>query len=345
MIANISPSSSSCENTLNTLRYADRVKELKKGQGSGSSAAAAKNYDAYMPHHGKQGKRNFDVDQNAAVFQQQQQPQQQQSQQPSQQQQQQFSQQQQQQQQQSQLPQPSSSSSSSSSVQPALRAPKYNSRISTGPDLSSGSAAAAAANAAPASKPFVKPLASALGRGGGLVSSSVVNPALLAAAASDDAPDPLALTHMDLCGTIRVEEENIVEAHRAQIDLTMKGVKEEMELLKRFDMSKTTVDEYVDKLDELLSKKIKGIEALKSKLSLFKKHLQQEEGEANTQQTACKKERSSSYSASKRVRSRVCSRIVWLFCSVVVVVAALVLFRAVRLFGSQPKAECWLHWV
>lgn len=30
MIGNISPNISSCENTLNTLRYADRVKELKK---------------------------------------------------------------------------------------------------------------------------------------------------------------------------------------------------------------------------------------------------------------------------------------------------------------------------
>jgi kinesin family protein 2/24 len=30
MIANISPTLSNCENTLNTLRYADRVKELKK---------------------------------------------------------------------------------------------------------------------------------------------------------------------------------------------------------------------------------------------------------------------------------------------------------------------------
>ena len=31
MIGNVSPGSASCENTLNTLRYADRVKELKKG--------------------------------------------------------------------------------------------------------------------------------------------------------------------------------------------------------------------------------------------------------------------------------------------------------------------------
>lgn len=31
MIANVSPTQSCCEHTLNTLRYADRVKELKKG--------------------------------------------------------------------------------------------------------------------------------------------------------------------------------------------------------------------------------------------------------------------------------------------------------------------------
>lgn len=34
MIANISPASTSCEHTLNTLRYADRVKELKKEVGA-----------------------------------------------------------------------------------------------------------------------------------------------------------------------------------------------------------------------------------------------------------------------------------------------------------------------
>lgn len=33
MIGNVSPAESSCEHTLNTLRYADRVKELKKPDG------------------------------------------------------------------------------------------------------------------------------------------------------------------------------------------------------------------------------------------------------------------------------------------------------------------------
>jgi kinesin family protein 2/24 len=42
MVANISPASSCCENTLNTLRYADRVKELKKeyGKMTGSGGGA-----------------------------------------------------------------------------------------------------------------------------------------------------------------------------------------------------------------------------------------------------------------------------------------------------------------
>ncbi len=44
MIANISPSVAATEHTLNTLRYADRVKELREA-GSKSNEV-----DAYMPH-------------------------------------------------------------------------------------------------------------------------------------------------------------------------------------------------------------------------------------------------------------------------------------------------------
>jgi len=46
MIANVSPSSGSSEDTLNSLRYADRVKDLSRGNSS------SKRYNAYMPHKG-----------------------------------------------------------------------------------------------------------------------------------------------------------------------------------------------------------------------------------------------------------------------------------------------------
>ena len=43
MIANVSPAASCCEHTLNTLRYGDRVKELKKdAQGSGGNSGNAR---------------------------------------------------------------------------------------------------------------------------------------------------------------------------------------------------------------------------------------------------------------------------------------------------------------
>jgi hypothetical protein len=38
MIANVSPASSCCEHTLNTLRYTDRVKEMKKDMAGGGNA-------------------------------------------------------------------------------------------------------------------------------------------------------------------------------------------------------------------------------------------------------------------------------------------------------------------
>lgn len=40
MIANVSPANSCCEHTLNTLRYADRVKEMKKESSSGGAPAS-----------------------------------------------------------------------------------------------------------------------------------------------------------------------------------------------------------------------------------------------------------------------------------------------------------------
>jgi len=48
MIANVSPCSGSCEHTLNTLRYADRVKELRKDQATPFSLLVA--LFPFLPH-------------------------------------------------------------------------------------------------------------------------------------------------------------------------------------------------------------------------------------------------------------------------------------------------------
>ena len=45
MIGNISPGCGSCEHTLNTLRYADRVKELKKNPNGGTNENPLNSYD------------------------------------------------------------------------------------------------------------------------------------------------------------------------------------------------------------------------------------------------------------------------------------------------------------
>jgi len=62
MIANVSPSSGCSEDTLNSLRYADRVKELSRGSNS------SKKYNAYMPHKaGATANRREQWDASAAV--------------------------------------------------------------------------------------------------------------------------------------------------------------------------------------------------------------------------------------------------------------------------------------
>jgi hypothetical protein len=51
MCANVSPGTSSCEHTMNTLRYANRVKQLKGSDKEGKNLNPG--YNAYMPHQGE----------------------------------------------------------------------------------------------------------------------------------------------------------------------------------------------------------------------------------------------------------------------------------------------------
>lgn len=62
MIANISPASTSCEHTLNTLRYADRVKELKKDVGGKPATKEEKKAAEMMLARTGKNTRTLEVD-------------------------------------------------------------------------------------------------------------------------------------------------------------------------------------------------------------------------------------------------------------------------------------------
>ncbi|MES1908843.1 MAG: hypothetical protein MHM6MM_001699 [Cercozoa sp. M6MM] len=61
MLANVAPADSSCDHTLNTLRYADRVKELHTAVGK------TKDFDAYMPHGRKKNVQRYQQRSSDAV--------------------------------------------------------------------------------------------------------------------------------------------------------------------------------------------------------------------------------------------------------------------------------------
>jgi kinesin family member 2/24 len=63
MIANISPASTSCEHTLNTLRYADRVKELKKEVGAKPASKEDKQAKELLLARSNKNTRMLEVDQ------------------------------------------------------------------------------------------------------------------------------------------------------------------------------------------------------------------------------------------------------------------------------------------
>lgn len=192
MIGNISPSVQSVEHTLNTLRYADRVKELKKESGSKKNSQ-----DAYMPH--SRPKKNV------------------------------------------------------SRIDPNLSQSEDEDDVDDDQLLAPTPVRPGRREQPPAPRPVDLTDAERLQQ------------------------EDLMMTHQAIATAILEEEDDLVQAHRLQIDEAMQLVKEEMGLLKKFDALEFSVDEYVDYLDEVLSKKQKSINDLRERLISFKAHLQEEE--------------------------------------------------------------------
>lgn len=71
------------------------------------------------------------------------------------------------------------------------------------------------------------------------------------------------------------EEEDLVNAHRKQVEDTMSIVKEEMNLLVLADQPGNQLDDYISKLNTILSQKAAGIVQLQSRLANFQRRLKE----------------------------------------------------------------------
>ena len=73
------------------------------------------------------------------------------------------------------------------------------------------------------------------------------------------------------------EEEELIGEHRQHIDDVVDIIKSDMGILQNVEEPQSDIEEYVDKLDNILQRKMQHILSLRSKLSTFYKHLKQEE--------------------------------------------------------------------
>jgi len=89
--------------------------------------------------------------------------------------------------------------------------------------------------------------------------------------------DELARQHDRLIGTILAEEEELITAHRSHIDGMVELIKEEMVFLNNVDRPGSDVDAYVAGLDRLLQLKAQFINDIRQRLDIFKDHLHQED--------------------------------------------------------------------
>jgi len=102
---------------------------------------------------------------------------------------------------------------------------------------------------------------------------------------SQAALDELARQHDRLIGTILAEEEELITSHRQHIDMMVELIKEEMVHLNSVDRPGSDVDAYVAGIDRILRLKAQYISEIQGRVDLFKDHLQQEDSLSRKFQT------------------------------------------------------------
>ncbi|RWW24441.1 hypothetical protein BHE74_00035647 [Ensete ventricosum] len=73
------------------------------------------------------------------------------------------------------------------------------------------------------------------------------------------------------------EEDDLIAAHRKEIENTMEIVREEMNLLAEVDQPGSLIDNYVTQLSFVLSRKAAGLVSLQARLARFQQRLKEQE--------------------------------------------------------------------
>ncbi|CAK9272839.1 unnamed protein product [Sphagnum jensenii] len=102
-------------------------------------------------------------------------------------------------------------------------------------------------------------------------------PSAIAHSRVDSEVDILQFNHEGHINAILEEEEKVISAHRKEVEDTMEIVREEMKLLAEVDQPGSRIDHYVSELNYVLSQKAAGIVNLQARLARFQRHLKEQE--------------------------------------------------------------------
>ena len=75
--------------------------------------------------------------------------------------------------------------------------------------------------------------------------------------------------HENLIKVILEEEEGLISQHRQHIDNVVDIIKQDMSILQNVEEPQSDIEEYVDKLDGILMRKMEHILGLRAKLANF----------------------------------------------------------------------------
>ena len=98
---------------------------------------------------------------------------------------------------------------------------------------------------------------------------------------NDEEYQQISNIHEDLINTILKEEDDFITEHKNHIDNMVKSIKEEMSSIHEVEKPGSNIDEYTNNLDKLLSKEIETIMNLKNRLNKFRILLKDESALAN----------------------------------------------------------------